>query len=132
MIKITHTEDRVLEAEVEGRILHDDYVTMIPLLEQAIKEHGSLRCVIDIKSIKGYEPRAMFDDLKFDLTHIRKIERCAILCDKGWLVWVMKFSGLIMPFTKIKCFEPGQHDQARTWAAGDEGDGDTSSETEKA
>jgi SpoIIAA-like len=120
MIKVKHVGERVIEAEIDGKLLHDDYVAMIPVLEEAIREHGKLRCVIVIGNLAGFEPRAMLDDLKFDLTHIREIERCAIVCEPGWVAWMTQFWGLVMPFTKVKRFDVGDAEAARVWAEGDE------------
>jgi len=119
MIEITHVGERVIEMEIDGKVLHDDYVAMIPVLEEVIREHGKLRCVMVIKNLNGFEPRALVDDLKFDLKHIREIERCAIVCEPGWVAWMTRFWGLVMPFVKVKRFDVGEVEGARAWAGED-------------
>lgn len=116
MIQVKEATGPVLEIEVQGKLLHDDYAKAIPLLEQAIKEHGTLRCVVEIHDLDGFEPRAMIDETKFDLKHWRDIERCAVVCPRGWIEWTSKLWGVLMPKTKIKVFEPGHEAEACAWA----------------
>lgn len=116
MIKVNDASGPVLEIEVQGKLLHDDYTAAIPQLERAIEEHGKLRCVVEIHELDGFEPRAMVDETKFDFKHRNDIDRCAVVCPKGWVAWTSKLWGVLMPGATVRVFEPGSEAEALAWA----------------
>jgi len=116
MIQVKNTTGPVLEIEVQGKLLHDDYARVIPLFEQAIHEHGKLRCVMEIHDLEGFEPRAAIDETKFDLKHWSDFDRCAVVCPKGWIAWTTKLWSVLMPRVKFRVFEPGSEAEALAWA----------------
>ena len=74
----------VLAMRLSGKLLHRDYQQFVPMLEQLIEEHGSVRCFIEMTDFRGVELRALWDEIKFDVRHARQIERCAVVGDRTW------------------------------------------------
>ncbi len=60
----------------------------MPLLEKLIEDHGSVRCLVELTDLHGIEPRALWDEIKFDVHHARQIERCAVVGDRRWEAWM--------------------------------------------
>jgi len=56
----------------------------VPRLEKVIEEHGSIRSFVEMTEFRGIEPRALWDEIKFDVRHARRIERCAVVVDRAW------------------------------------------------
>ncbi|MDZ7617518.1 MAG: STAS/SEC14 domain-containing protein [Patescibacteria group bacterium] len=67
--------------------MHADYEQFVPKLESLIHQHGSLRCYCEIGNYQGVSLRAIWDELKFDVTHCNQIERCAVVGDSTRQKW---------------------------------------------
>ena len=53
------TGDDVIALRVSGKLLHDDYESLVPKLEKLIEQHGAVRCLIDVTELDGVELRAV-------------------------------------------------------------------------
>jgi hypothetical protein len=115
MIKVIKQEGDVVEVGVNGKLLHDDYQNVLPEFERIIAKHGSIRCLIEVGKITGIEPKALLDDLKFDVKHAKEIRRCAIVSEADWHAWLMRLWGLFMPKCTVKAFKPDHRDEAAAW-----------------
>ena len=100
---------------VNGKLLHADYQQFVPMLEKLIEEHGSIRCLIEMTDFHGIELRALWDEIKFDVRHARRIERCAVVGDRAWQSWMTKLSRPIFPNAQIRFFNVAERDEA--WAS---------------
>jgi len=118
MINIDAINDNAIELSVDGRVVHEDYKRVLPELERIIAEHGALRCLIEMKHVTGIEPRAVIDDLRFDIAHARKITHCAIVTDIPWHGWMTKLFGLFMPNCTVRVFGPEERPAASLWLRG--------------
>ncbi len=115
MIEVIKREDDVVELAVNGMILHDDYERVLPEFEDIIAKHGSMRCLIEVGHISGMQPRAVLDDLKFDMKHARDIRRCAIVSEANWHAWLTRLWGWFMPKCEVETFKPDRRAEAAAW-----------------
>jgi len=106
---------QVLVLEVEGKLEHADYEELVPRLEAWIAEHGSIRCLIDMRGFHGIELRAIWDELRFDLRHGGDIERCAVLGDRRWEAGMTKLSKALFRSAEIRYFGDGERGLALEW-----------------
>ena len=111
---------KVLEVHVSGNLAHEDYLHFVPKFELLIKQHGKLRVLFDMVEFHGWEPGALWDDIKFDVKHFSDVERLAMVGDKKWEEGMSIFC---RPFTtaKIRYFDHTRVDDARAWLEGDLG-----------
>jgi hypothetical protein len=100
---------------VSGKLLHEDYESLVPKLEQAIREHGAIRCLIDIADFDGVELRAVWDELRFDLKHASDVSRCAVVGDRAWQRWATAAARPIFRKAELRFFERAELEQAATW-----------------
>ena len=72
--------------KIEGTLRHEDYDTIVPLLESAIQgiEDPHVRALIDISELTGWELQTAWDDLKLGFAHGGKFDRIAVLGDEKW------------------------------------------------
>ena len=105
----------VFAMRVSGKLLHRDYEQFVPMLENLIKERGSVRCLIEMVDFQGIEMRALWDEIKFDVQHARQIERCAVVGDRSWESWMTKLSKLIFLNAQVRYFDVSESAQAREW-----------------
>jgi hypothetical protein len=95
-----------------GTLTHADYHHLTSRINQLIDEEGKVRIHFDLQQLKGFEPRAMWDDLQFTLSHGRQIDRCAVVADQVWLEWVARLS---RPFFNVQYFDKSKSREAWDW-----------------
>ena len=78
--------ETIIVFKAKGKLTHDDYQAMIPILKTTIKEIDSstLKMLVDISTLTGWELRAAWDDFKLGLELNSKIDKIAIYGDQSW------------------------------------------------
>ena len=115
MITTTHTEESLIEMRVEGKVTHEDYEKLTPQMDEIIERHGKLDCLIEMKGVKSIEPKAILDDLKFDVRHAGDFNKVALVTDKTWHELATKLWSVFFPKAKVKCFDHDERDAAEKW-----------------
>jgi len=95
-----------IEVDMMGKLTHEDYSVMIPIIEKALKEAKGLEVdlLIDMSCFKGWgELRAMVDDGVFGIKHLFSFNKVAVIGKKKREKVATKIWGL---FTggKVKFF----------------------------
>ena len=114
-IQLTEKKDgKVLEVQVSGKLMHEDYNHFVPMFERLVKQNGKIRVLFEMTDFHGWEGGALWDDIKFDLKHFSDIERLAMVGDKQWEKGMSVFC---KPFTtaKIRYFDHAAIAEARAW-----------------
>ncbi|MFV8462968.1 STAS/SEC14 domain-containing protein [Vibrio campbellii] len=106
--------ETIIVFKAKGKLTHDDYQAMIPILKTTIKEIDSsaLKMMVDITTLTGWELRAAWDDFKLGLELNSKIDKIAICGDKSWQELASKVGSWFVS-GEIKSFEA--HDSAIEW-----------------
>ncbi|CAH6811071.1 STAS/SEC14 domain-containing protein [Vibrio chagasii] len=106
--------ETIIVFKAKGKLTHDDYQAMIPILKTTIKEIDSsaLKMLVDISTLTGWELRAAWDDFKLGLELNSKIDKIAICGDKSWQELASKVGSWFVS-GDIKSFE--EHDPAIEW-----------------
>jgi len=112
---LDQSKGKVLGMRVSGKLAHQDYERFVPLLEKLIEEHGSVRCLVEMTDLHGIEPRALWDEIKFDVRHAWQIERCAVVGDRQWEAWMTKLSRPIFFRAEIRFFDLIDREKAWVW-----------------
>jgi len=84
MISISERTRGGLVVEASGRLSAEDYRSLVPRLEEEIQEQGKLRLLIRLREFKGWTPKALLDDLRFDIRHHGDFDRVAIVGEHAW------------------------------------------------
>lgn len=105
---------KVLEVQVSEKLLHADYQLFVPEVERLVAQHGKIRVLFEMTQFHGWEPAAVWDDIKFDVKHFTHIERIAMVGDKKWERGMAAFCH---PFTtaKVRYFDARDLEKAREW-----------------
>jgi hypothetical protein len=112
---LNQSTGKVLGMRVSGKLAHQDYEQFLPLLEKLIEDHGSVRCLVEMTDLHGIEPRALWDEIKFDVRHARQIERCAVVGDRPWEAWMTRLSRPIFFNAEIRFFDLIDSEKAWVW-----------------
>lgn len=106
----------VLHVQVQGKLTKESYEIFAPMVDEQIKEHGRLRILFEMHDFHGWTLGAVWEDLKFDYSHWKDIERLAIVGESKWEEGMSVFC---KPFTsaKVKYFDQSKLDEAKSWLA---------------
>ena len=91
-----------IEIDMIGKLTHEDYMVMIPMVEKALKEAKGLEVdlLVDMSAFKGWDEfKAIIDDTKFGFKHINDFDKLAVVGKKKWEEIAVKTWSL---FTKAK------------------------------
>ena len=106
--------ETIIVFKAKGKLTHDDYQAMIPILKTTIEELDSsaLKILVDISTLTGWELRAAWDDFKLGLELNSKIDKIAIYGDKSWQELASKVGSWFVS-GDINSFE--EYDSAIEW-----------------
>ena len=108
-----------LELTIHGTVRKADYELFRPHVEGRLEKHDKTNLLVHVAELSGFTPAALWEDLKFDVSHYSDIERLAIVgqdTSRQWMATIAK------PFTaaEIKYFTQQELDTARNWVSGNE------------
>ena len=103
-----------LEMKVSEKLHRADYEDFLPMIEELIEKHGKLRILLCMRDFHGWDLKALWQDIKFDLKHFDDIELLAAVGDKNWEIWMVAFC---QPFTTadVRYFDIGEYEKAKDW-----------------
>lgn len=105
-----------LSMKVQGKLTHDDYKEMTPMIDSALKGIGEekVKALVDLTQMQGWELRAAWDDFKMGLSHGREFEKIAIIGHEKWQDFIAKVGSWFMS-GKVKRFD--SEEDALNWLA---------------
>lgn len=107
-------EAGVIDLIVDGAITRADYEALIPVLEEMIAQHGTLRAVETVRTIGPIDWSLWWQDLKWVVGHRDKLARCAVITDHGWIGPVTRAAAALFS-GEIRVFREAEGEQARAW-----------------
>jgi hypothetical protein len=105
----------ILGFKLSGTLHDEDYQKFVPVIDAAIEKHkGKVRLLSQFHDFKGWDAKALWDDIKFSTTHCTKIDRIALVGERTWEKWM---TVVCKPFTmaKIKYFDAKDLPAAWAW-----------------
>ncbi|WP_415355768.1 STAS/SEC14 domain-containing protein [Halioglobus sp. Uisw_031] len=78
--------DFFLTLKLSGKLTHEDYEKITPMLDSALIEvkQPHIRALIDLTELEGWEVRAAWDDFKLGVKHGTQFVKIAIYGNKNW------------------------------------------------
>lgn len=75
-----------LSVKVQGKLTHDDYSQMTPMIDSALKgvKGPKVKALVDLTDMEGWELRAAWDDFKMGLSYGEEFDKIAIVGRKKW------------------------------------------------
>ncbi|MEO6993194.1 MAG: STAS/SEC14 domain-containing protein, partial [Lacunisphaera sp.] len=76
-----HEEDggKLLAVHISGNLTRTDYERFVPEFEALFRQKGKLRLLFDMTGFRGLDAAALWEEIKFDATHLNDIKRCAMV-----------------------------------------------------
>ena len=119
MYKIIPMQGNVLCVEVTGKLTQQDYDELVPSWEAIIARDGKMRLLFVMHDFSGWEPRAAWEDFRFDREHGADVERVAMVGERKWQEWITKL-GALFAATEVKYFDLNDVAEAEAWVRADE------------
>ena len=87
-----------LTLKVVGKLTHDDYLTITPMLENALVsvEKPHVKAFVDCSQLEGWELRAAWDDCKLGISQGQYFSKIAVYSHKTWLEYATKVANWFM------------------------------------
>jgi hypothetical protein len=98
--------DFFLTLKAVGKLTHEDYQLITPLIDSALAvvKEPKVDILIDGTELEGWELRAAWDDFKLGLKHNNEFNKIAIYGNKNWQEIVAKVGSWFIS-GEIKYFE---------------------------
>jgi len=106
--------DFVLTLKPVGKLTHDDYKKINPMIDEALKgvKDPHIYALVDATEFQGWELRAAWDDFKLGLKHGNAFDKLAIVGDQHWHEKMAHIADWFM-CGNVKFFE--EVDEALPW-----------------
>jgi len=107
---------KLLEIRLTGKLVKQDYESLVPTMERLVEEHGKIDMLMDMHDFHGWTAGALWEDTKFGVRHFSHIGRLAMV---GETRWEKGMAAFCKPFTtaKVRYFDRAKLDEARAWLA---------------
>lgn len=82
MIDVKMQSENTVELDMIGEVTGEDYKEIRPRLESIFEKNGKTKFLIDLNRLKNFSMGAIYQDIKFDLQHLKYIGTTAIVGNK--------------------------------------------------
>ena len=105
---------KCLLVQLSGKLTKEDYQHFVPAVERLVKQQDRIRVLVQMRDFHGWTLGALWEDIKFDVTHFGDIERLALVGDRKWEASMAAFC---KPFTRaaIRYFDESKYEDALGW-----------------
>src|SRR5579862_3949167 len=90
---------KFIGVRLSGRLTREDYEHLVPELEAIMKKTGKIRLLVEMHDFHGWDPAALWEDVKFDVKHFDDLERIGMIGEAKWEEWMATFC---KPFTSAE------------------------------
>ncbi|MGB8705341.1 MAG: STAS/SEC14 domain-containing protein [Gillisia sp.] len=113
MIRILNfTEDNLLATLAENKLESDDYIIIRNEFQKIIAKNKKVNWYFEMKDFKGWQPKALWEDLKLDIDHSKDLHKVAMVGDEKWEKWMTQ---IMKPFVKAEYFDISEKEKALEW-----------------
>lgn len=99
-----------------GTLATQDYATFVPEFQRVAASRPTLRILCDITALEGWEPSALWQEIKFDVKHFGEIQRLAVVGNREWQHAATSIAA-VFASPETRYFTPVEETQARHWLA---------------
>lgn len=92
MLSVTQTTEDIVIVDAAGKLTRDDYARFDQELESVAERDHNMKVLIRLTDFHGWEPEALWEDVKLDMAYKDVLHRVAVVGDKKWEEWMMRLS----------------------------------------
>lgn len=115
--KLPESEGAVLGFEITGKVSLAEEKSWIHRIEQTLAEYDKVSVLVILDKSAGWGIDAGFEDLKWIVTHMKRIRKIAIVADRPILKWLVSLDSQFAQLGGIDemYFDRTQLDEAWSW-----------------
>jgi hypothetical protein len=114
-IALSPKEDgKILVVELVGTLVKEDYKPLVQEFNRLVGMHGKISVLLDMTRFEGWDMAALWQEIKFDLQHLDKMERLAVVGEKRWQHAIAS-AGKAFFSAEVRYFDAADAAQARQW-----------------
>lgn len=108
------TPQNVIAIRVFGKLTGEDYRSLVPVLEDRLRQMRQVNLIVELEDFKGWDLDAAWGDLKLGIEHNRRIDRLAVVGHRDWERWMTRIAGWFL-HGEVRYFDHGNIDDAWAW-----------------
>ncbi|WP_089317335.1 STAS/SEC14 domain-containing protein [Pontibacter ummariensis] len=111
---LEESKEDIVAFRISGKVDKNDYQVMLPVLEEKIRQHGKVRVYAEMQDVEEYSLEALWDEIRYDISHATDFSRVAIVGGRRWTNWL---TNLAKPFTsaEVKYYDFSDRSKAWSW-----------------
>ncbi len=107
-------DTNIVEFTINGAITRKQFAALVTEVESKIEDYGSVDLLEEIRGIGNIPLAVLWADLRWAVSHWKKIGRVAVVCDKDWVEKVVEVMQPLVAMD-VRHFELAEKDKARRW-----------------
>jgi len=118
LTRMTGLPENAIGFEASGVVTGNDYETVLmPAVEDLLQRHARIRFLYYLGSaFESFEVRALWDDARVGLQHLRAWERIAVVTDVAWIRTAVHAFAFVVP-GELRIYGNAEIAAARQWLA---------------
>ena len=104
--------------ELSDTLTEEDYEVFASDLKNHLEQHTTTRALFVMNDVDDWEPAERWEDLAFDIRHLRDLDKVAIVGDDLWETWLEKVE-LLFPMSTVRTYAAEDREEAIQWLRGD-------------
>ncbi|MFB6272873.1 MAG: STAS/SEC14 domain-containing protein [Salinibacter sp.] len=109
-------DPNLLGIALSDTLTEEDYEVFDSTLADHLKKHTTTRVLLVMEDVQDWTPEEQWEDLAFDIRHLRDLDKVAIVGDDLWETWLDKADELF-PVSRIQTYE--DREEALDWLRGE-------------
>ncbi len=104
--------------ELNDTLTEEDYEVFASTLRNHLEEHTTTRALLVMNDVNDWTPEDRWEDLAFDIRHLRNLDKVAVVGDDLWETWLEK-TELLFPMSTVQTYAAEDREEAVDWLRGD-------------
>lgn len=111
-------DSNLIGIALSDSLTEDDFEALVPYLENELERHTTTRVLFELDDVDGWAPEDRWEDLAFDIRHVRDLDRIAIVGDDPWEPWIEKVE-FLFPTAQLQTYATENRGEALSWLRGE-------------
>ena len=111
-------DSNVFGVELSDTLTEEDHDVLDSTLRSHLAKPTTTRVLFVMEDVDAWTPTDRWEELAFDIRHLRDLDKVAIVGDDLWETWLNK-AELLFPMSSIQTYPAEEREAALEWLRGD-------------
>lgn len=113
--ELPHSQDNILGFEVTGKVTLEEEKKWIQRIEDCLRDHETVSILVVLNEKASWGVEAGIEDIKWAVTHLKSIEKIAIVSSSKVWKWLVSIDGFFAPLAGLKEKHFDHADLSHAW-----------------